>query len=129
MIPTVDMIDSSLDAIEQAGGDVSQPTQILDQNGYTVAVVSVVNGQKHVMVPDSPSYSVSGVLQTVTGFIDSVAGTLTNLNAQIQRGANAVRGAAAGAQAGYNAPLTFTPYLLGAGAVLVLVLLTSRRRR
>lgn len=129
MVPTADMVESSLAAIEEAGGDVTQPTSIVDQLGYTVAVVSKANGQTSVFVPDAPTYSVTGVLQSVTGFIDEVAGTISNLGAQIQRAGNAVRGGAAGAQAGYDAPLTLTPYLLGAGAVLVLALLTSGRRR
>jgi len=129
MVPTAEMVESSLAAIAAAGGDVTQPTSIVDQLGYTVAVVSKQDGQTSVFVPDAPTYSVTGVVQSVTGWIDSVAGTITDIGAEIQRAGNAVRGGAAGASAGWNAPLTWTPYLLGAVAVLALVVATSGRRR
>jgi len=130
ILPSVTSIESALQAIEDDGLDPSQPTSIVDQDGYTVAVVQrSSSGAVTVDVPDQPTRSVAGVVQSVTGFLDKVAGTLTNVATQLQKTGNAVRGGAAGAQAGYNAPTDLTPYLVGGVVVLGLALLTSRRRR
>jgi hypothetical protein len=129
VMPTVQTIESAIEAIEADGGDATLPTQILDQDGYTIAVVQrTPAGTVAVTVPDSPTRSVAGVVQSVTGFLDKVAGTLTNIATQLQKTGNAVKGGAAGASAGYNAPTDLTPYLIGGLVLLGVGMLASSSR-
>lgn len=108
----------ALDAIDQNGGDVTQPTALVDQTtGNTVAVLQQLpNG--NVQVQPASSQSVGSVVQSVTGFIDRVAGELSQIGTQLQKTGNAVKGAAAGAQAGYNAPTDWKPIVIGVGALV-----------
>jgi hypothetical protein len=130
MLPTSEMITSALAAIEADGGDPMQPTQILDQDGYMLATVQrLSSGTISVAVPDTPTRSLSSVLQSVTGFIDKAAGTFSNIATALQKTGNAIQGGAAGAQTGWNLPTTFTPYLIIGGALLVGGMLLSGRRR
>lgn len=129
-LPSVSAIEGALEAIERDGLDPSQPTQIFDQDGMTVAVVQrTPDGTIAVDIPNSPSRSVAGIVQSVTGFLDKVAGTLTNIATQVEKTGNAVRGGAAGAQAGYRAPTDMTPYLVGGLFVLGAAMLFGGRRR
>lgn len=126
---TADTVTAALDAIAAAGLDPRQPTQIRDQTGYVVAIAHRdAADQIQVTVPNSPSRDVAGVVQTVTGWIDQLAGTITQIGTQLQKTGHAIQGGAAGAQAGYNMPTNATPYLWLAVGVLGLLTLTRGRR-
>jgi len=118
----------AIDAVTNAGGDPSMPTKIInaDDNSTVAVVRQLPNGSIHVAPPDSPNVDLGSVVQSVTGFIDTVAGGLQTVGTEVQKVGNAVKGAAAGAQAGYHAPTSWTPFLLG-GALLGGALLLSKR--
>jgi hypothetical protein len=123
------IVTEALAAIANAGGDVRQPTQIIDQSGYVIGVAQQQqDGSIAVSVPSQPSRSISSIVQSVTGWIDGLAGTIQNIGTEIKKVGNAVQGGAAGAQTGYNLPTTSTPYLVAGAGVIALLLLTSRRR-
>lgn len=125
--PAAPVIMDALDAVDRAGGDSTQPTQIVDQNGATTAIVQrLADGSIDVKVPTTSNVDVRSVVNTVTGFIDKVAGTLTNIGTEVQKVGNAVKGGAAGAQAGYSAPTDSTPYLIGGGLLIAALLLRRR---
>lgn len=129
--PAAGVITGALEAIDAAGGDSSQPTGIIDQKtGAVIAIASRnADGTVNVQVPSgSSSRSLSGVVNSVTGFIDRAAGTISDLGVQVQKVGNAIKGGAAGASAGYNLgdPKTLA---IGSAVILALFLLPRRGRR
>lgn len=115
----------AIDAVVAAGGDGSQWTEIRDaESGGTVAMVRTGSSGLE-MIPTTTASP--NLVNRVTGFIDKAAGTLQNAAAEVQKISNAVKGGAAGAQAGYSAPTNFKPWAIGAG-VIALLLLASRER-
>jgi hypothetical protein len=73
-----------------------------------------------------PLGDVSSTVTDVTGSIQSIENWLSNAATELAHVKNAVNGGAAGAQAGYNAPTTWTPYLIGGGVLLALLLVKKR---
>jgi hypothetical protein len=124
-----DGIIAAIDAVAAAGGDVTQPTQVVDQRtGETVAIVRQLPSGSISVESANARSDLAGIVNSVTGFIDRTAGTITNIGTQVRRVGNAIEGAAAGAKTGYNAPTSWTPILLGVGALIGGGLLLSRRR-
>lgn len=124
---STDSAQGAIDAVAAAGGDTSQWTGIVDQStGGTVAMVRQSTAGLE-MIPTTTRSA--NVVNTVTGFIDKAAGTLQNAAAEVQKLSNAVKGGAAGAQAGYNAPTNFKPWAIGAGVIALLLLANSDRGR
>lgn len=64
----------------------------------------------------------SSVVTDVTGFLQNVQGYLDGAKTEIAKIDNAVKGAATGAQVGYNSPTSVTPILIGGIVILALVL-------
>lgn len=116
----------AVDAVSAAGGDPSQWTEVRDSaTGGTVAIVrSGSSGLE--MIPTTSR--TSNVVNTVTGFIDKAAGTLQNVATEVQKVGNAIKGGAAGAQAGYNVT-DFKPWLIGGAVVVGLLLLNADKGR
>lgn len=69
---------------------------------------------------------IGGGIGDVSSFLNNLESRLHDAETELQKVNNAVRGGAAGAQAGYNAPTDLKPYLIG-GGVLLAVLLLGRR--
>lgn len=120
-----DAVYTALDSVARAGGDPSQPTALVDaESGAPIAVLKQLGNGSISVAPASSHADVAGVVQSVTGFIDKLAGTLQTVGTDVQKVGNAVKGAAAGAQAGYAAPTNWTPFLwaglIFAGGALVL---------
>jgi hypothetical protein len=63
----------------------------------------------------------------VSNFLNNLESRLHDAETELQKVNNAVRGGAAGAQAGYNAPTDLKPYLIGGGVLLAVLLLGGRR--
>jgi hypothetical protein len=61
----------------------------------------------------------SSILSKVTGFLDSAANTAKGVADESTRISRGIQGAAAGAKAGYNAPVNLGPYLLVGVGILV----------
>jgi hypothetical protein len=124
---SVATVEQALAAMAAEGGNLTEPTAILDERGAVVAVAQRVNGETIVTVPPAGA-SAQNFVQRVTGFLDKVTGALTQVAATLERTSNAVTGGAAGAKAGYNAPVDWTPYLAAGLGVVALLVLTGRRR-
>lgn len=113
-----------LQQIQQAGGNINLPTQLIDEaSGRPIAVLQQTRTGTMVSVQDRGS----DMFSRLTGFLDSVAGKISDASTQVQKINNAARGAAAGAKAGYSAPTDWKPLLLGGGALATLFLLTRKR--
>jgi len=122
--------------------DGSLTTSLIDREGFVVGTVTrLPNGTATAsVVPlesatgDTDGFAWEGILGKVTSFLDDVAKAARDASEQAQRISNAAKGAAAGAQAGYNAPVNWKPYAIGAAVVLGLAAVaavssSSRRRR
>lgn len=113
------------DAVPLDDGGLS--TTLVDANGNQVATITrLADGSATADVTDSGAgFDLSSIFGKVTGFLDSVAKAAKQTSDEATRISNAARGAATGAQTGYNLPTDLKPWLIG-GAVLVGVLLLTR---
>lgn len=66
------------------------------------------------------------VVGDVSNFLNNLESRLHDAETELAKVNNAVRGGAAGAQAGYNAPTDLKPYVIGGGILLGLILLGRR---
>jgi hypothetical protein len=116
---------SALQAIVDAGGDPQQWTSVVDSGtGATIGLVKQSPDGSITMAPATgASMSLDSVAQTVTGFIDRAAGTIQNVGATVQKVGNAIKGAEAGATAGWNLPPNASKYFLIGGALIVATLI------
>lgn len=114
-----------LDQIQQAGGNINVPTQLIDEmSGQPIAVLQRTTNGTMISVPQTVNVD---LFSRVTGFLDTVAGKISDASTQVQKINNAAKGAAAGAKAGYSAPTDWKPLLLGGGALAVLFLISRKR--
>lgn len=122
-----DSAQGAIDAVAAAGGDPTQWTQVVDRDsGAPVALVRQGSSGLEMMPTTTRS---ANIVNTVTGFIDKAAGTLAQLATDVQKVGNAVKGGAAGASAGYNAPTNLQPWLIGGAAVILLLIASADRGR
>jgi hypothetical protein len=123
---------AAVQAISEAGGDPTQWTGVIDSNtGATIALVRQAADGSIVSAPATgSSRDLASVAQTVTGFIDRAAGTIQNIGTQVQKVGNAIKGAEAGATAGWNLSPNAWKYAAAGGALLVAVMIfrPSHRR-
>ena len=116
-VPDAAIVDA-IDAVASAGGDTTQPIAVIDKLSQAPLAVIKQLPDGSIQVHDANAYDIGSIVNKVTGYIDDVAGTLTNIGTQVKKVGNAVQGAAVGAQTGYNAPTDWKPILIGAGALI-----------
>ncbi len=106
--------------------DGSIATDVMDNAGnYVATVTRLPDGTAQADVATSSSgFDLSSLFKKATSFLDSVAKGVKTVQTDVTRVQNAVRGATTGAQVGFNAPTTATPYLIAGGIVLGIILLT-----
>lgn len=107
--------------------DGSFVTSLIDQEGNNVgSITRLFDGTVTSTVPETDysggsGFDFSKLLGKVTGFLDNVATTARSSADEATRISRGVQGAAAGAKAGYNAPVGYTPLLIAGAAILVAV--------
>jgi hypothetical protein len=120
---------AAVQAVIDAGGDPQQWTSVVDQqSGTTLGLVRQGADGSVLMAPaNNSSASLASVANSVTGFIDRAAGTITDIGTQVAKVGNAIKGAEAGATAGYNAS-DLKKYALIGGGVLALAYIVANSR-
>lgn len=118
--------------------DGSLMTTLVDQYGNTVGTVTrlsdgTTQASVDALPTDTGGFDWSGVLRGVTDFLDRVARSAQQTSDEVTRVSRGIQGAAAGAQAGYGAPLNWKPWAIAGAAVvatlIVVQLVTPSRRR
>lgn len=120
--------------------DGSTMTTLVDADGNPVGTITRLDdGSTQASLPTvqdgGGGFDFSEILSKVTGFLDSAARSSQGVANEATRISRAIRGAAQGAGAGYNAPIDLKPWIIGAIAIGVGVGIaasagsSARRRR
>lgn len=113
------------DAIPLSDGSYS--TDLVDSTGNVVATVTrLPDGTAQADVSSSSSgFDITGALKKASSFLDSVVNISKTAQSDVTRVQNAIKGA----QVGFSAPTTATPYLIGAGLLIAVIAIAHNSGR